>query len=98
MTLVNEIQQLAHPYKRKGGKRNRKKQVGRMLIFGEFASKTGARYMGQVGAAHVIRFWKTKRDLSDTTLKEYWYSLCTLWELSGKAGEPPKPFYKSKLE
>ena len=51
MTLVNEIQQLSHPYKRKGGKRNRKKQVGRMLIFAEFASKTGAKYMGWIASS-----------------------------------------------
>jgi hypothetical protein len=94
MTLLDQIKQLVHPYRRKGGKGHRKEQVGRMLAFGEFAGKKGARSMGQVGAGHAIGFWKTNRHLSNVTLRSYWYALCVLWELAGKNGQPPKPFYK----
>jgi hypothetical protein len=96
MALVEEIEQLAHAYRRKGGKRNRSQQVGRMLKFGASAGKTGARHMAQVGTSHVILFWKANRDLSDATLKSYWLALRTLWRLSEKHGEPPEPFYKAK--
>jgi hypothetical protein len=94
MTLPDEIRQMTHPYRRKGGKGHRKQQVGRMLAFGVFAGKKGARSMKQVGVGHVIGFWKTHRHLSDATLRSYWYALCVLWVFSGKTGQPPKPFHK----
>ena len=94
MTLVEQIKQLTHPYRRKGGKGHRKQQIGRMLAFGTFAEKKGTRSMGQIGAVHVIGFWKTHRHLSNATLRSYWYALCVLWVFSGKNGQPPKPFYK----
>jgi hypothetical protein len=95
MTLPDEIRQMTHPYRRKGGKGHRKEQVGRMLVFGQFVRKKGAQSMGQVGRAHAIGFWKANRHLANATLRSYWYSLCILWELAGKNGQPPKPFYKS---
>lgn len=92
MNLVNTVRELTHDYVRKGGKANRKQQRDRMLAFARHAQALGACEMGQVGARHVIRYWKDHRALSDATLLNHWYALCVLWKLSGKDGEPPKPW------
>lgn len=96
--LVTQVEQLTHAYVRKGGKDNRKQQRARMLAFAAHAAGSGASEMGQVGASHVIRYWKAHRGLSDATIYSHWLSLRELWRLSGKTEEPPKPRTKELPE
>lgn len=95
--LTNQIKVLSNGYVRKGGKQNRKQQQKRMLAFGIFCSAEGATSIGQVGAKHVIRYWKSESmlDKSDATRLQHYYALKSLWELAGKHGSPPKPFSSS---
>ncbi len=92
--LIQQVELLTNEYVRKGGKDNRMQQRSRMLAFAAHASTLGAREMGQVGATHVIRYWKAHRHLADSTLKQHWHALQVLWALSGKAGDPPPPWKK----
>lgn len=91
MSLVKKVEELTNEYVRKGGKENRKQQRSRMLAFAAHASTLGAREMGQVGATHVVRYWKANRDLSDATLYSHWLAIKELWRLSGKPLAPPHP-------
>lgn len=98
MKLQNEVEILAHRYVRKGGKDNRRQQVGRMLAFAGHAEQMGARSMAQVGGKHVVSYWRALRSkggLAPRTLYGHWLALRALWRLSKKNGEPPLP---SELE
>lgn len=97
MSLVQQVEQLTDNYVRKGGKANRKQQRARILAFAAHAEKSGARDMGQVGATHVVRYWKAHRELADSTLYSHWLALVELWKLSGKTGKPPLPRKKKPL-
>lgn len=90
--IIQEVRKITHSYARKGGKKNRHQQVQRMLKFAEFCASEGANSLGQVGSRHVINYWRSNRDLSDSTLYNHWLAIRTLWELAGKAKEPPPPF------
>ena len=98
MKLQQQVQELTRAYVRKGGKDNRRQQTARMLAFAAHCEALGAREMGQVGATHVIRYWKSNRDLSDTTLYNHWLAVCELWKLSGKSDQPPRPRKKLKQQ
>lgn len=91
MSIVREVTKLTHSYAAKGGSDNRRQQVARMLQFAQFAASLGASSIGQVGQNHVIKYWKSHRELADSTLYSHWRAIVTLWELSGKNGVPPKP-------
>lgn len=93
--LIRQVQRLTEEYVRKGGKDSRQQQRSRMLRFAAHAATYGAKDMGQVGAQHVIRYWKSNRDLSDATLKEHWRALKTLWQLCEKPDPPPLPRTKA---
>lgn len=92
MRLVQQVQELTRTYVRKGGKDNRRQQAARMLAFAAHCEALGAREMGQVGAIHVIRYWKASTDLSDATRYSHWLAIRKLWFLAGKPAEPPRPF------
>nr|AFN66378.1 hypothetical protein pM02_c6_31 [uncultured bacterium] len=91
MKLLKEIEALAHGYSRKGGKDNRRQQRARMLAFGEHCAAMGADSLGQLGARHVISYWRSNRDLGDRTLYAHWLAVRQLWQLAGKGCEPPRP-------
>lgn len=95
MKLTSQVEQLARAYVRKGGKDNRRQQVGRMNAFAAHCEGLGAREMGQVGGRHVVSYWRVLRaagGLADSTLYGHWLAIRELWRLAGKAGEPPRPF------
>ena len=92
MKLQQQVQELTRAYVRKGGKDNRRQQTARMLAFAAHCEALGAREMGQVGATHVIRYWKASTGLSDATRYSHWLAIRELWGLAGKPGEPPRPF------
>lgn len=94
MSMVVQLEKLAHAYLRHGGKDNRRQQFCRMVKFIIFAESMGARSLAQVGSRHVIYYWKANRNLSDTTAYNHWRALCQLWVLAGKIGQPPEPLYK----
>ena len=89
--LMTQVQQLTHAYVRKGGKDNRRQQRQRMIAFAAHAAGLGAREMAQVGGRHVVSFFRSQRDLRDSTRYSYWLAICELWRLSKKSGEPSKP-------
>ena len=92
MKLSQQVQELTMAYVRKGGKDNRRQQAARMLAFAAHCEALGAREMGQVGATHVIRYWKASEGLSGTTRYSHWLAIRELWKLAGKPNEPPRPF------
>ena len=91
MKLLQEVENLSRGYVRKGGKDNRRQQRARMLALADFCVKEGANSLAQIGAGHVIRYWRTTRHLSDATRYNHWRAFCVLWVLCGKSAEPPKP-------
>lgn len=91
MKILIETERLTRAYARKGGKDNRRQQRARMQAFAAFCAESGANSLGQVGKSHVIAYWKSNQKLSDSTRYSHWRALALLWELAGKAGEPPKP-------
>ena len=98
MRIVQEIERLTHSYVRHGGKTNRRQQRSRMIAFAEFCATEGARALAEVGARHVIRYWRTTRHLSDATRYNHWCALCALWELADKLGKPPRPTLSTEGE
>lgn len=91
MKLQKYVKELAHDYVRKGGKDNRRQQLSRMLAFAAYCESLGTFQMGQVGAKHVISYWKSNRALTGPTRYNHWLAIRELWRLSGKAGDPPRP-------
>lgn len=91
MKILQEVEILSRGYVRKGGKDNRRQQRARMFAFAESCAGEGAHSLAQVGAAHVIRYWRANRHLSDATRYNHWLALCVLWALCGKPADPPKP-------
>lgn len=96
--LVKKIELLTHDYASKGSKKARNQQRARMLAFGTHCYMLGARTLDEVGARHVIRYWKANRTLSDATLKEHYRAISKLWQLAGKTDTPPAPRLKSTTE
>ena len=92
MKLSQQVQELTMAYVRKGGKDNRRQQAARMLAFAAHCEALGAREMGQVGATHVIRYWKASEGLSGTTRYSHGLASREFWKLAGKPTEPPRPF------
>lgn len=92
--LQTEIRGLTSAYMRQGGKTNRRQQLRRMLAFGDFCEQEGVRSLAQVGARHVVRYWKSEPvlQLSDRTREGHYYAVAALWRIAGKPGKPPKPF------
>lgn len=92
--LVGQIDELTRGYGRKGGKRNRAQQRARMAAFGVFCESLGVTHLGQVGARHVIRYWKSPvmQSYSDRTRMGHYYALEVLWRCAGKPEKPPRPF------
>lgn len=96
--LVSLVKSMTSGYVCKGGKDNRIQQRGRMLAFARYAEEKGAKHIDQVGASHVIGYWKhclTENDFSNKTLIDHWYAIRKLWDLAGKPGRPPKPNLRS---
>jgi hypothetical protein len=97
MKLINEVKKLTNAYVRKGGKDNRRQQRARMIAFAGFCATQGVNSIGQVGKNHVIQYWKSNRNLAESTAYSHWLAIRTLWELAGKAGEPPKPLKSDEV-
>lgn len=91
MKILQEVEQLTRGYVRKGGKDNRRQQRARMQKFAVFCAEEGANSFGQVGKAQVIAYWKSNQRLSDATRYAHWRALVTLWQLTGKPEQPPRP-------
>lgn len=91
--LQDEAERLMNPYRRKGGGPNRKKQVNNALRFVEHLE----RYehlpdWTRLGKRHVIRFYKSHRHLSASTIDNYYYAIRHLFEVVGSDLEVPRPF------
>jgi hypothetical protein len=91
MKIINEVKKLTNAYVRKGGKDNRRQQRARMIDFADFCATQGVNSVGQIGKNHVIQYWKSNRNLAESTAYSHWLAIRSLWNLAGKAGEPPKP-------
>lgn len=89
--LVEQVEALARGYVRKGGKTNRKQQAARMMAFATHCEGLGAAEMGQVGANHVLSYYRATAALNDSTRYNHFRALCVLWQLAQKPGLPPAP-------
>lgn len=97
MELLHQVEKLSRAYVRKGGKDNRRQQRARMMAFAKHAAGLGAREIGQVGARHVISYWKASEGLSDATRYSHWLAIRELWRSANKVEEPPRPRIKAAL-
>jgi hypothetical protein len=91
MRLIHQVEALTRPYAAKGGKDNRRQQRARMMAFADHCAAHGAAEIGQVGARHVISYWKGRRHLSEATAYSHWLAIRELWQIAGKQGDPPRP-------
>lgn len=94
MKLTSQVEALASPFVRKGNKGHRIRQRAQMLAFAAHAEGLGATEIGQVGATHVVKYWKAcrgKKALSFATQMDHWRAIRELWILANKPGEPPRP-------
>lgn len=91
--LEREVLAITHKWRLRGGKTARGRDQKKMLAFARAAGADGARSLGQVGAAHVIRYWRfcRERGMSDAVMMQHFYALRHLWALAGEPGEPPRP-------
>ena len=89
--IVQEIKNLTRDYVRKGGKTNRRQQYNRMLEFGLFCrDNLQTPNLAAVGKRHVVRYYKSIDNLSESTRINHYYALKTLFSLANKL-EPVKP-------
>lgn len=86
MTSQREFRFQLHQHARKGGKTHRRRQVQRVWRF--------LRWVG-VSAHHVSRrqvydFYRYQCQ-SQTTKRDYYYSMRLMWKALGREDDPPKP-------
>ncbi|WP_269902245.1 hypothetical protein [Paenalcaligenes faecalis] len=91
MRFYDEVQKKVRFYAKKGGKKNRHMQSNRMLAFADFCEQEGVQSAQEVGKRHVIRYYKTLSELSDSTKLQHYYALRSLFELLEKDPCIPKP-------
>ena len=86
---MDKIDKLLNLYARKGGKANRREQIGRIRAVLDFSGITNPE---QLGNKHIVSFYKHLREKksSQRTQYYYWLALCVLYEVLGRK-EPPKP-------
>lgn len=89
-TMEQDLAILMSGYLRTGSKANHQRQHKRMKEFVDYCETVGVRSLGQIGRSHVIKFWKSHRQLEDKTLQDYWYAFRILWKAIGQPGEPPR--------
>lgn len=87
---MDKLDKLLNLYARKGGKANRKEQIGRVR---HVMKVSGVLVPEQLGNRHIIEFWKSCRakETSQRTQYYYWLALCVLYDALNRK-EPPKPF------
>lgn len=91
MRFYDEVQKKVRFYAKKGGKKNRGLQSNRMLVFAQFCEQEGVQNAQEVGRRHIIRYYKTLSELSDSTKLQHYYALRSLFELLEKDSHIPKP-------
>lgn len=89
MRFYNEVQKKVRFYAKKGGKKNRHMQSNRMLAFAEFCEQEGVQNAQEVGKRHVLRYYRTLSELSDSTKLQHYYAIRTLFELLEKDSRIP---------
>jgi len=86
-----EVIRLTHNYKRKGGKKNRRQQVQRMLFFALWVNSNfhNVGTVHRMGKRHVLAFMQAHDHLSEATLERgYRYAIRDLFALINR----PDPF------
>jgi hypothetical protein len=76
---------------RKGGKTSRRRQADRLRQFLDFCRSTGVKAPDQVGRRHVYEWYESLPSAAPATLRDRYYAVRLLWEILGRAGDPPKP-------
>ena len=89
MQFYHEVYKKVRFYAKKGGKKNRHMQSKRMLAFAEFCEQEGVQNAQEVGKRHVLRYYKTLSELSDSTKLQHYYAIRTLFELLEKDSRIP---------
>ncbi|MDZ7786012.1 MAG: hypothetical protein U5L95_02715 [Candidatus Saccharibacteria bacterium] len=73
-------------YKKSGGKRSRRANAQRIERFIRWCGCPGE----EIGRKHVHLFF-TEKQFSATTDRDYFYSICKLWQMLDRNKEPPRP-------
>jgi hypothetical protein len=91
--VEKQIDELAHQYKRHGGKGNRHLQVRRLKIACRWiVHRHRLTSLKQIGKRHIIDFYINHRTTyTYSTLKLYYYAFASLWTWLGRTNEPPRP-------
>lgn len=89
MRFYDEVYKKVRFYAKKGGKKNRHMQSNRMLAFAEFCENLGVQNSKEVGKRHVLRYYRTLSELSDSTKLQHYYAIRTLFELLEKDSRIP---------
>jgi hypothetical protein len=96
LTLEHEVAELMRPWARKGGKKNRKVQIKRLLMFARNLDATpgGPRNLGEVGRRQAIRWYRSLEHVgrSPATVTAHAYALRALWSRLGR--DPAEVIYR----
>lgn len=90
MSLRNQVTKPLNAFVRKGGKRNRRMQAKRILMFIRHCESLGAKDLGQVGHRHIISYYRSIRTLSPSTQLQHYYAIRLLWEMFDKNTAVPQ--------
>ncbi|MEC4749873.1 helix-turn-helix domain-containing protein [Methylomicrobium sp. Wu6] len=91
-TWAKELESYTHDYVRRGGKKNRLKQVSLIVNFLEFTdAQEGLTSLHRLGKRHIINFWKAHREMPEKSAYDHWLGFCQLWSWLGKSEKPPRP-------
>lgn len=100
MSLEREVAELMRAWARKGGKKNRRVQLKRLLMFARELDATpgGPRSLGEVGRRQAIRWYRSleRKGRSRTTVGAHAYALRALWSRLGR--DPAEVIYRDGAE
>lgn len=85
MRCTDKTRALLHGYARKGSKVARRKQIARIEALGDWRRKP----LEQIGKKDIHEYWRAHVALSADTKRDHYYAFKTLWEILGRAGDPP---------
>lgn len=92
MHISPEFKHQINLFQAKGGKLNRKRTIYRLNTFLNFCSKNrGKTTPYEVGKKDVHLFFKNKSNLTQSTKRDYWYSIRVLWNILNRPSDPPWP-------
>ena len=100
MSLYSEASRKLRNFTTKGSPNDRKRKKANIFKFIEFAQKRGVHHLNELGARHVVSYWKHLRhteSLADKTLGDHRRAIMALWEkLDRPEDGVPKPWTRAE--